>query len=138
MHDDLHDFQSDITAISEIPAVSSILGVISETTGMGFVAVARVTEGLWVACKVLDSIDFGLKEGGEVVLETTICHEIRASHEAIAIDDIARSAYCDPRTPLQYGFQSYISVPIIHKDGTLFGTCARSTPSPLWSTTKRP
>ncbi|MBD8663038.1 GAF domain-containing protein [Rhizobium sp. CFBP 8752] len=130
MHDDLHDFQSDITAISEIPAVSSILEVISETTGMSFVAVARVTEGRWVACKVLDSIDFGLKEGGEVVLETTICHEIRASHEAIAIDDIARSAYCDHRTPLQYGFQSYISVPIIHKDGTLFGTLCAIDPKP--------
>lgn len=47
---DRHDFQSDIDAISEIAAVPSILEVISETTGMGFVAVARVTEGRWVAC----------------------------------------------------------------------------------------
>lgn len=34
-----------------------------------FVAVARVTEDRWVACKVLDSIDFGLEEGGELVFE---------------------------------------------------------------------
>ncbi|TNM60269.1 GAF domain-containing sensor histidine kinase [Aliirhizobium smilacinae] len=127
---DRHDFQSDIDAISEIAAVPSILEVISETTGMGFVAVARVTEGRWVACKVLDAIDFGLKEGSELVVETTICHEITASHEAVAIDDVASSPYAGHHTPLQYGFQSYISVPIIQKDGTLFGTLCAIDPKP--------
>ncbi|MBB6511204.1 signal transduction histidine kinase [Rhizobium soli] len=93
-----------------------------------FVAVARVTEDRWVACKVLDSIDFRLEEGGELVLETTICHEIRASHEAVAIDDVASSLYCGHHKPLQYGFQSYISVPIIQKDGTLFDTLSAIDP----------
>ncbi|MBB6511112.1 signal transduction histidine kinase [Rhizobium soli] len=89
-----------------------------------------MTEDRWVACKVLDSIDFGLEEGGELVFETTICHEIRASHDAVAIDDVASSPYCDHHTPLQNGFQSYISVPIIHKDGTLFGTLCAIDPKP--------
>ena len=120
-----HDFQDDIDAIADVAAVPSILEVISEMTGMGFVAVARVTEGRWVACKVLDGIDFGLREGGELIVETTICHEIRSTHEAVAIDDVANSPYCDHHTPLRYGFQSYISVPIVRKDGTFFGTlCA--------------
>jgi signal transduction histidine kinase len=125
-----HDLQSDIDAISEIAAVPSILDVISETTGMGFVAVARVTEGRWVACKVLDAIDFGLKEGSELVVETTICHEVRVTHDAVAIDDVASSSYAGHHTPLQYGFQSYISVPIIQKDGTLFGTLCAIDPKP--------
>ncbi|MCM2450105.1 GAF domain-containing sensor histidine kinase [Agrobacterium vitis] len=130
MSDSPHDFQADLNAIDDIAAVPSILEVISETTGMGFVAVARVTEGRWVACKVLDGIDFGLKEGGELVVETTICHEIRASHEAVAIDDVANSPYRGHHTPLQYGFRSYISVPIIQKDGALFGTLCAIDPKP--------
>ena len=125
-----HDFQSDMDAINEIAPIPSILEVISETTGMGFVAVARVTEGRWVACKVLDGINFGLKEGGELVVETTICHEIRATHEAVAIDDVAASPYSGHHTPLQYGFQSYISVPIVQKDGSLFGTLCAIDPKP--------
>lgn len=132
-----HDFQSDIDAISEIAAVPSILEVISETTGMRFVAVARVTEGRWVACKVLDGIDFGLKEGGELAVETTICHEFRASHEPVAIDDVANSPYFAHHTPIQYGFQSYISVPIVRKDGTLFGTLCAIDPKPAQVNNKR-
>ena len=51
-------------------------------TGRGFAAVARVTEGRWVACSVLDRIAFGLKLGEELILGTTICNEIRQSREA--------------------------------------------------------
>lgn len=72
-----HEFQADIDAIADIPAVSSIFDVIRQTTSMGFVAVARVTEGRWVACEVFDNIDFSLKPGDELQVETTICHEIR-------------------------------------------------------------
>lgn len=131
------EFQSDIDAIADIAAVPSILEVISETTGMRFVAVARVTEGCWVACKVLDGIDFGLKEGGELVVETTICHEIRAIYEAVAIDNVAESPYFGHHTPAQYGFQSYVSVPIMRKDGSMFGTLCAIDPEPLRSTTRR-
>jgi signal transduction histidine kinase len=135
--DTSHEFQSDLDAIHSIPAIPSILEVISETTGMRFVAVARVTEGRWVACKVLDGIDFGLKEGGELVVETTICHEIRASHEAVAIDNVAESSYRTHHTPLQYGFQSYISVPIVQADGTLFGTLCAIDPQPAQVNNKK-
>ncbi len=138
MNDDSrHDFQSDIEAIADIAAVPSILDVISETTGMRFVAVARVTEGRWIACKVLDGIDFGLKEGGELVVETTICHEIRATHEAVAIDNVSDSPYFGHHTPLQYGFRSYISVPIIRKDGTMFGTLCAIDPEPAQVNNKK-
>ena len=51
-------------------------------TGRGFAAVARVTEGRWVACSVLDRIAFGLKLGEELIFGTTICNEIRQSREA--------------------------------------------------------
>ncbi len=56
---------------------------------MGFAAVARVTEGRWIACGVRDLIDFGLAPGGELKLESTICNEIRQSHEAVVIDHVS-------------------------------------------------
>ena len=55
------DFSEDIAAISSIAAVPSILEVVCRTTGMGFAAVARVTEDRWVACGVRDEIAFGLQ-----------------------------------------------------------------------------
>ncbi|UVK37588.1 GAF domain-containing sensor histidine kinase [Mesorhizobium sp. AR10] len=126
-----HDFQQDIDAIARIDAVPTILDVVCRTTGMGFAAVARVTEDRWIVCSVLDNIDFGLAPGGELKVETTICNEIRASHEAVVIDSVADDeVFCGHHTPAQYGFQSYISMPIIRKDGQFFGTLCAIDPRP--------
>ena len=43
-----------IAAIRRIDAVPMILDVVCRTTGMGFAAVARVTDDRWIACNVLD------------------------------------------------------------------------------------
>ena len=51
---------ADITAISQIDAVASILEIVCRTTEMGFAAVARVTRDHWVARAVRDEIAFGL------------------------------------------------------------------------------
>lgn len=89
MNEPSESFLSDISAINSIEAVPSILQVIYNVTGMGFAAVARVTEGRWVACSVLDRIAFGLKPGEELIIGTTICNEIRQSREGVVIDDVA-------------------------------------------------
>ena len=80
------DFQADIASIGRIHAVRTILEVVCRTTGMGFAAVARVTEDRWIACEVRDEIAFGLKTGGELPVKTTICDEIRASGEGVVIE----------------------------------------------------
>ncbi len=122
---------ADLAAVSRIDAIPRILEVICRTTGMGFAAVARVTEEKWVACSVLDRIQFGLKPGSELKLETTICNEIRQHHDAVVIDHVAADElYCGHATPALYGFQSYISVPIILKDGAFFGTLCAIDPKP--------
>jgi len=120
------EIQSDIAAVSRIEAVPSILDVVCRMTGMGFAAVARVTEERWVACRVQDQIAFGLVPGSELKLETTICHEIRDHRDPVVIDCVADDPlYRNHHTPNLYGFQSYISVPIILPDGSFFGTlCA--------------
>lgn len=112
-------------------AVPTILEVVCRTTGMGFAAVARVTQDRWIACCVRDEIAFGLEPGGELRIETTICNEIRQSGRAVVIDHVAADeAYCGHHTPAMYGFQSYISMPIVLPGGEFFGTLCAIDPRP--------
>jgi signal transduction histidine kinase len=127
----LDNIQADIDAIGQIDAVASILEVICRTTGMGFAAVARVTDAKWIACAVRDEINFGLVPGGELRLETTICNEIRQHQQAVIIDHVAvNEDFVNHHTPAMYGFQSYISVPIIKRNGEFFGTLCAIDPKP--------
>src|ERR1700733_12845668 len=104
---------ADITAVSRIDAVASILEIVCRTTGMGFAAVARVTRDRWVACAVRDEIAFGLLPGGELDVKTTICDEIRDSGRAGIIDHVAQDEdFRDHHTPRMYGVKGYISMPI--------------------------
>jgi signal transduction histidine kinase len=104
---------------------------VCRTTGMGFAAVARVTDERWIACAVRDNIAFGLKPGGELKVETTICDEIRASGRGVIIDHVAEDpAFCGHHTPAMYGFQSYISIPIVLSGGAFFGTLCAIDPRP--------
>jgi hypothetical protein len=120
----------DVENIARIEAVPMILEVVCRTTGMGFAAVARVTEDRWVACAVRDEIAFGLIPGGELEVGTTICDEIRQTGQAVVIDHVAEDAeFCGHPTPAQYGFQSYISQPIF-RDGQFFGTLCAIDPRP--------
>ena len=126
-----HDVQADVIAVESIAAVPTILDVICRTTGMGFAAIARVTDKRWVTCSVRDEIGFGLVPGGELQVATTICDEIRDSGTAVVIDHVAEDAvYCGHPTPALYGFQSYISVPIRLPDGSFFGTLCAIDPRP--------
>lgn len=117
---------ADVALISKMGAVPTILRLLCETTGLGFAAVARVTETSWTACAVLDRIGFGLRPGDELDAATTFCSECRASRTPILIEKASEDAvYCAHPTPKLYGFESYIAVPIVKRSGEVFGTiCA--------------
>ncbi|GAB6403173.1 GAF domain-containing sensor histidine kinase [Pseudomonas sp. MHK4] len=120
------EFSPDVEAIRAIDAVPVILSMVKHLTGMRFAAVARVTERSWVACAVDDSIDFGLKPGGELVVESTICHEIRQHRQPVIFGHAsAHPVFSLHHTPRTYALESYISIPIIRANGDFFGTlCA--------------
>lgn len=122
----MDDIENDIAAVRQIESLPTILEVVCQTSGMGFAAVARVTQSRWVACEVLDNIAFGLEAGGELPVETTICSEVRTARREVVFDNAAEDPiYSVHPTPKMYGLQSYISVPIILRNGELFGTvCA--------------
>lgn len=118
--------EEDAAAVRNITAVKSILDIVCQTTGMGFAAVARVTDEKWLACEVLDHVNFGLAAGDELPIQTTLCSVVRASGQEIVIDNVSEDpVYADHHTPKMYGLQSYIAVPITLSDGSFFGTlCA--------------
>jgi len=126
-----HDFQNDLDTIAAIAAIPTILEVVCRTTGLRFAAVARVTDDRWICLASKDDVQFGLASGGELQVGTTICNEIRDHRRAVAIDHVAESPdFCQHPTPLMYGFQSYISVPILLSDGGFFGTLCAIDPHP--------
>lgn len=123
------DFARDIEDVAGIAAVPLILDLALQMTGMGFAAVARVTDDRWITCQALDHVAFGLKPGDELPIESTICNEIRGHRTPVVIDDVGDDpVYRDHHTPRIYGLKSYISFPILLADGRFFGTlCAIDT-----------
>lgn len=130
--DAIRELKIEVDAINQIPAIHQILEVVCKVTGLGFAAVARVTDTRWIACAVKDDISFGLQPGGELPLETTICNEIRQHGQVVTIDEVSSDdQYCSHPVPMKYGFQSYISVPIVRSDGSFFGTLCGIDPRPI-------
>lgn len=124
-------FKQDILNIEKISIVPTLLNVICQTTGMGFAAVARVTDDRWITCSVQDNVLFGLKPGDELQIKTTICDDIRKNLRPVIIDNVSEDPeYHNHHTPAMYKLQSYISVPIMRKDGTFFGTLCAIDPKP--------
>jgi signal transduction histidine kinase len=111
--------------------VPSLLRVICKNTGLGFAAVARVTDGNWTACAVQDDIQFGLQAGGQLDVNSTLCIEARAARQPVVIDHASLDpVYRDHHTPRIYGIESYISVPIILPNGEYFGNLCAIDPHP--------
>jgi GAF domain-containing protein len=118
-------------AIGDDDHIRAILAEVSRITGMGFVAVARVTEDRWIACQVADDMEFGLKPGDELQIQTTICDEIRKCGCSIVIDHVdADPQWRHHPVPAQYGFQSYASLPSFLNDGSFYGTLCAIDPNP--------
>ena len=129
--DDATDFEKDIAAITGNTQVRVILETIQLATGMGFAAVARVTESRWITCQTVDRLAFGLAPGDELDIETTFCHAVEQSNAEIFINDIETDeAWCNQPSPARCGYRSYVSVPIWRRDGSFFGTLCAVDPAP--------
>lgn len=121
----------DVELVGRISAVPSILEILCRNTGMGFAAVARVTDGTWTACAVCDGIGFGLKAGGQLGVDTTLCKESRAARLPVAFDHASRNPrFREHHTPRIYGIESYVSVPIILEGDEYFGNLCAIHPEP--------
>lgn len=114
-----------------IGSVPNILRILCETTGMGFAAVARVTETDWTACAVLDQVGFGMVPGDGLEIATTFCTGVHKSGVPVVIHHASEEpAFCNHPSPKRYGFESYVSIPITLRDGCFFGTMCALDPRP--------
>jgi signal transduction histidine kinase len=132
MHDSPVDIADAVAAVHRIEAIPTLLKVLCENTGMRFAAVARVTGSSWTACAVQDDIQFGLKPGDQLPVDTTLCMESREAGASIIIEH----ASIDPRyhshhTPKLYQFESYVTVPIVLAGGRYFGNLCALDPDPV-------
>jgi GAF domain-containing protein len=125
------EFAAEIAAQGDRDDLRALLREVCDLTGMGFAAVARVTDTRWIACQVLDRIEFGLNPGEELELKTTICDDIRQSGDMIVIDQVSSDeSWRTHHTPMLYGFESYASLPIHLADGSFYGTLCAIDPEP--------
>ena len=125
------DYNAEAIALGRDERLPAILRDICAATGMGFAAVARVTEHQWIACQVEDRIGFGLDPGDELKIRETICDEIRESGEAVVFDDASDDIkWSRHPVPVIYGFKSYCSFPVYLEDGSFFGTLCAIDPEP--------
>ena len=107
----------DIAIVSEIKGIPTLLEVLCDTTGMGFAAVARVTENAWTACAVRDRINFGLQVGGRLDVESTLCIESTRALEPVVIDcaiDPAAARVSDPKVVSM--FKNFAALIAMHLD----------------------
>jgi signal transduction histidine kinase len=120
--DSPEEIKRDLLAVGQIAALPTLLDVMCEITGMGFAAVARVTDKTWTACIVKDQINFGLKVGSQLDVEKTLCIESKRANEAIVIDHATQDPrYCKHPTTQAHEIESYVCVPVVLPNGRYFG-----------------
>jgi signal transduction histidine kinase len=122
---------SDIDSINRIKVVPMILQVVTRITGLRFAAVARVTDTSWICCAAYDLINFGLKPGDELKLETTLSNEICQHKQPVVFGHTSdHPTLSSHPTPKMHGFESYVSIPIVLSNGEFFGTLCALDPDP--------
>lgn len=129
---------SDVAKVGRISAVPALLALLCDHTGMGFAALARVTDGTWTACAVEDRIQFGVRPGQQLDVATTLCREVRSALKPIAVDEFSTDpTYQEHPTPRLYGIESYISVPVVLSNNVYFGNLCAVDPRPAQVTDTR-
>ncbi|RPE66536.1 phospho-acceptor domain-containing protein [Pacificibacter maritimus] len=126
-----HKFQNDIEMLADSALIGTILETVMLATNMRFAAVARVTDDHWVACRTVDEVNFGLRPGDEIEIESTFCQYVRDTSTKVVFNDTATDdAYRDHPIAAKFGIVSYASIPILRSNGTFFGTLCAIDPEP--------
>jgi hypothetical protein len=107
---------------TDTKAITSILELGIEITGMPVAILARITDTRWLALAVRDTIDLGIRSGLVMDPVVTLCKEVCRTGEPVFFHHASR----DPRfsshpLPATYGIESYLAVPVVLPGGKYFG-----------------
>ena len=100
-------------------------------TGMRVALVAEVTDTSARSIQSIDSAGLGISSGMLLDVNKTFCKEVRASRSPVWFADALShpDSQCSP-IPGMYGFRSFLSVPLVLVDGSIFGTLCTLDPEP--------
>ena len=118
--------RAEVEAAGRIAAMPRILEVACHVTGMRFAVVARVSAQAWTACAVRDSVRSGVRPGTELDPMTMLCAQVCQDRTPRVFGDLAAAGLQATTGPLRLG--SYVSVPIVLADGSVFGTLCAADP----------
>ncbi len=127
------DIAADVASVARVEFIPTVLALIQEHTGLRWSAVARVDAASWTACAVRDQqgVNLGLVQGSQIPIETTLCVEVMRARTPIAISEAAHDPlYAQHICTRSYGFQSYVSAPIVLPSGDYFGNLCGLDPLP--------
>lgn len=112
------------------PSFHACLALACAVTGMRVALVAEISAGEYRVAHALDKAGLGLSAGMQLDLAKTFCRDVTACRQAICFGDYEQDeAYrCSP-LPKLYGLRSYISVPIILADDSVYGTLCTMDPA---------
>ena len=108
-----------------------ILELVSFITGMRCAVAARVTRDTWVALDAVDQAGYGIRKNTRLDAKLTLCKKVKETRTPICISDAENASGLDyDHIPAAMGFRSYVAVPLVTRDGALFGTLCAFDPEP--------
>lgn len=100
-------------------------------TGMRVALVGEVTDTSWRSIQSIDSAGLGISSGMILDINRTFCKDVRASRAPVWFGDARiHPLFRHSPVPDMYGFRSYVSVPLVLNDGSIFGTLCTLDPEP--------
>ncbi|WP_295519922.1 GAF domain-containing sensor histidine kinase [uncultured Stenotrophomonas sp.] len=107
------------------------LDLACRVTGMRVALVGEVTDSAWRSIQSIDSAGLGISSGMILDINRTFCKDVRSSRTPVWFGDaLSHPVFQDSPIPVMYGFRSYISVPLLLADGSIFGTLCTLDPEP--------
>ncbi len=114
---------------SPAAAIDAILQLVRDVLGVSTAIVTRLDDDRWRAMYASEdaATGWGIRAGLELPVNETMCQLVQRAGVSVAIDDaVADPNARDIPASIQHGVRSYIGVPLLHRDGSVFGTlCAQ-------------
>jgi signal transduction histidine kinase len=111
-----------LASISRIDAVPTLLKVLSEMSGLEFVAVTRIHGDTATVCALRNERGVRIKLGEAFSLSEKLGFHAKALRQPVVIEQVSSSAVARSCDPAAGAIESFISVPIIVRRRLHFGT----------------